>query len=386
MKQDMLARLFSSEGTDPAAHRRFEVGAGWRYGLLFGLVLTLVAWGLDAAELAFESGALFWPKLLLALILILPLCTAAGALAARAYDSLGRKLLVWLVCGGVTGWLAIHLPFEGVSALVALTDPSTRGITVFPFVPAAQERVLFMVVAGAVVGLVVGVLQILATNWAWDRSTKDNRFTLASWLTLLVAVPFALTLGAVYDGIVNAQFRAPVSLTNRIIQLALHTPPDLDLQSMETGKLLDYLATREWRSRFSSHYTQHWADFDPNTLRSAMVDVAFDNGFIWRCEVNRDGENLAGCVDLNTTYAGYIRDFFVTADVQCQGCFVRIEPSVAAWRKANLSTLGDIQDVQVAQHSGGIVTALARFSSRHSAECRFTGAYTVAIESCALRE
>ncbi len=384
MKQDTLVRLFASRETDPEARRRFEVGAGWRYGLLFGLVLTLVGWGVDAAELAVESAALFWPKILFAILIVIPLCAAAGALAART--SLGRKFLIWAICGAVTGWLAIHLPFEGLSVLVALTDPPTRGIDVFPFVPAAQERVLFMAVAGALAGVVAGILQILGTHWAWDRSTRDNRLTRSGWLVLLVSLPFALTLGAVYDGIANAQLRAPISLTNRIIQLALHTPPDLDLQSMETGRLLDYLATSQWRSRFSSRYTQHLADFDPDTLRSAMVDTEFDDGFIWRCGVNRDGENLAGCIDVNATYAGYLRDFFVTGDVTCPNCFVRVEPGVAEWRKANLPTLGDIQDVQVTHHSGGVVLARARFSTRRQAECRLTGAYTVSIESCSARE
>lgn len=381
MKQDTLTRLFASRETDPEARRRFEAGAGWRYGLVFGLSLTLFGWGIDAAELVFDSAALFWPKILLALGLIVPLCAAAGAVAGRV--SFGRKILIWTACGAVTGWLAIHFPFEGVSTLAARADPAARGITIFPFVPAAQERVLFIAAAGALGGVVAGVLQVFATHWAWDRTAADNRLTRAGWLLLLVSLPFALTLGAVYDGIANAQFRAPLSLTNRIIQLALHTPPDLDVQSMETSRLLDYLATRSWRSRFSSRYSQYLADLDAATLRSAMVDTEFDNGFIWRCGVSNDGQNLLGCTDLNAAYAGYLRDFFFTGDVKCDNCFVRIEPGVAEWRKANLPALGNLQDVQFRHHSGGIVVALVRFSSGRQAECRLTGAYMVAIESCA---
>lgn len=384
MKEDTLAHLFGSRETNPELRHAFETGVGWRYGLVFGLSLTLVAWGIDAAELAYDSAALFWPKLVLTILIVIPLCAGAGALAART--SLGRKILIWTICGGITGWLAIHLPFEGVSALVTLTDPATRGIDVFPFVPGAQERVLFMTAVGALGGVVAGVLQVLATHWAWDRSTQDNRLTRMGWVMLLVSLPFALTLGVVYDGIANAQFRAPISLTNRVIQLALHTPPDLDVQSMETARLLDYLATRSWRSRFSSRYTQYLADFDAATLRSAMVDTAFDDGFIWRCGVSNDGQNLLGCSDLNATYAGYLRDFFVTGDVKCENCFVRIEPGAAEWRKANLPALGDIQDVQVKHHSGGVVLAVARFSTRKQAECRLTGAYTVTLESCAARD
>ncbi len=65
------------------AKDKFEVGAGWRYGLIFGLAAIIVGWGLDAWQLAASSAELFWAKVLLASLTILPLSVLAGYLASR---------------------------------------------------------------------------------------------------------------------------------------------------------------------------------------------------------------------------------------------------------------------------------------------------------------
>lgn len=384
MQQDVLTRLFSG-AADPSARRQFDSAAGWRYGLLWGSALTVVTWGLDAIELFTESAALFWPKLLLAILLVIPLCTITGLLAGRSHASIGGKFVVWLVCGALTGWIAVHLPFEGVSLLMALVDPATRGITIWPFVPAAEERVIPLMLLGGGAGLAAAVLQNLTTQWAWDRSTADNRITLRGWLVLFLAAPLALGLGALYDGAANAQLRAPLYLMHRVIRVALDNPPDLDLQQMPTGKLLDYVAARRWRPEFSDRFAQHLADMDPTNLRSGFVDVEFDNGFIWRCEVLRNGENLAGCSDVKATFTGYVKDFLATGDATCDNCFVRIDPAAGQWRVANSAALGDIRTVQITHHSGSIVLALAHTTAGKTFECRFTGARTVNLEACALQ-
>lgn len=365
-----------------AARARFEVYAGWRYGLVFGIALVLVAWGVDAGELALESAALFWPKLLLAILIIVPLCTAAGALAGKSHGSLGRRLLVWIVAGALIGGITIHIPFEGASAVAALIDPAVRGLTIFPFAPAVEERVLPMAVITAIAGLIVGALQSLAATWAWDSSSKEDRMTLGSWLALVISVPIAVGLGSLHDGAANAQLRAPLYLTNRVVQLALNTPPDLNLQSLETLKLLDYLATSRWRNEFSGHFKQHLVDFDRNKLRSGYADVEFDNGFIWRCEVVRNGDGLSGCSDLKADYRGWMTGFFRTGSVSCENCSVRVEPGAAGWQSIARERLGDPQQISIEHHAGGVVLVRSTFSTGMQAECRLVGANPVVIQQC----
>ena len=364
------------------ARARFELDAGWRYGLVFGVALVLVAWGVDAGELALESAALSWSKLLLASLTILPLCIAAGAYAGKSYGMLGRRLLVWMGTGAIVGGVTMHIPFEGASAVAAIIDPAVRGLTIFPFPPAVEERVLPMIMLTAVAGLVVGVLQSLAAMWAWNSSSKDNRMTLGSWLALVISVPLAIGSGSLHDGAANAQLRAPLYLSNRVVQLALNTPADLNLQNLETLTLLDYLATSRWRGEFSGHFKQHLVDYDRNRLRSGYSDVEFDNGFIWRCEVVRNGSGLNGCSDLRADYTAWLAGFFRTGSVSCENCSVRVEPGAAVWQSNVQARLGDPQQMRIEHHSGGVVLVRSTFSTGMQVECRLVGADPVLIQQC----
>ena len=382
MKTDSLEKLFTVRGRNAADRLAFDAHAGWRYGLVFGSVFIVVAWGVDAAELFSESAALFWPKLLLAILLVLPFYVAAGALAARAHGSLLRMVLVWILFSALAGLVAMRIPFEGASAIAALVDPAVRGVTIFPFTSAVEERVVPVAIFCGVAGVIAAVLQALATHLAWDRSTTDNRMTLGGWASLLVCAPFAIALGAAVDGAANSQLRAPLYLTNRVVQLALHTPPDLNLQDMETLRLLDYLATSRWRTEFSEHFAMHLADFDHQTLRSGYVDVQFDNGFIWRCLTVRNGDNLGVCSDVRADYGAWMKDFFATGFMNCGECFLQVEPAVADWRAKTRAELSDPQKVDVTHHLGGVVMARITFASGKQAECRLVGADPVVVQQC----
>lgn len=374
--------LFTAKVVDVQERAQFETRAGWRYGLVFGVVLVLIGWGIDAAELAYTHAALVLPKLLLAFFLLIPLSMAAGALAGRAHGSVGRKLLLWVACGAIIGFLAIHIPFDGVSLLVALVDPAARGIATVPFVPGVQERVPVLVIFGALAGLFIGVLQVLGTTWAWDRSSKDNRITVGGWLALMVSMPLAIVLGAVFDGAASAQLRGPLYTTHRVIQLALSTPPDMNLQGMDTPKMLDYLVTARWRSQFTPEYEQHLADFDPATLKSSYVDTEFSNGFLWRCNVTRNGEILQGCMDLNETYRDWMTQFLTKGKVQCENCNAEVSKAAAEWQ-ARQGAIPAPTQVTVTHRAGGIILANAQLANGGQVECRVVGADPPVIHDCA---
>ncbi len=94
----------------------FELAAGWRFGLVFGIALVLFAWGWDTLELALASVELAWAKLILALLIVIPTTVLAAWLAARQHDSALFKWIIWLAWGVLVavpvGVLAAHLPFE----------------------------------------------------------------------------------------------------------------------------------------------------------------------------------------------------------------------------------------------------------------------------------
>jgi hypothetical protein len=252
----------------------------------------------------------------------------------------------------------------------------------FPFPPAAADRVAGAAAFGAIAGLVAAPLQNLTTAWAWDRSSTANRITLDGWAMLLVCAPLAIALGALYDGSANAPLRGPFELTQRRINIALTTPPDLDLHAMDAARVIEYVSIAQWRSAFSPRYVQYLANFDRQAMKDAYIDAAFDNNFIWRCQSVRSASDLLGCADLAETYRGFMRQFLQTGSVQCNDCSVHIETDAAAWRAQMRGKLDDSKPISVTHHAGGVVLVRASLDAGAQVECRFVGADLVEILDC----
>jgi hypothetical protein len=376
--------LFSRKEWHQAEREKFEELTGWRYGLVFGVTLILVGWGWDAYELWRASSDIFWYKLALVAITLVPLTLCAGSMAGRSHKSIFFKFVVWFLAGGALGVIGLAMSFEGVSALAAWLDSSIRGISIYQFSPALAERVPLIVLFGACVGVAVAALQILATSWAWDNSSADYRFTHANWRLLFLCAPAALLLGALYDGSINSQVRAPVQISHRIIQIALTLSPDLDIHTLDTATMLDYVSVAKWRGNFTPQYTQHIADLDPRKLTWAYVDAEFDNGFIWRCQSVRNGDGLVDCIDLQAQYWDWMQQFIRTGIVQCKDCLVTITPPVQIWHTQNAKNLGEPQQIVLTHHTGGVIVMTATLPGGQI-DCRFVGANPVAIRDCVQR-
>ena len=378
-----LEKLFSREEIDRVARERFELGAGWRFGVVFGIFLVLGGWGVDAFELLRASADLAWIKIILAAITVIPLSAVAGWFSGRPQPSFISKFAVWGVVGGLTGFIAMHLPFEGASLMAALIDPAVRGMTLYPFPPAAAERLAAAAAFGAIAGLVALPFQRWSTESAWDRSSSDNQFTRDGWAMLLVCAPLALGLGALYDGAANAQLRGPFELTARRIEIALTTPPDLDLLTMEPGRVVEYVSISNWRSDFSPRYVQYLANFERSAMKDAYVDAVFDNGFVWRCQTLRNANDLFGCTDLAEDYRGFMRQFLQGGTVQCDDCSVHVEPAALDWRAQMRGKLDPSKPISLMHHAGGVIAVRAALDSGAAVECRFFGADLVQILDCA---
>ena len=377
-----LEKIFSREEISREAREKFEQGVGWRFGMLFGIFLVLGGWGWDTFQLQHASADMAWVKFLLAAMTVIPVSAAVGWVSGRPLRTSIPKFILWGAAGALTGLIAIHLPFEGISAVAALVDPAVRGVTIFPFPPAAAERLAATATFGAVAGLVVVPFQRLATAWAWDRSSAEDQITRDGWAMLLVCAPIALGLGALYDGSANAQLRGPFELTQRRIEIALTTPPDLDLQSMESGRVVEYVSISKWRSDFSPHYVQYLANFERSAMKDAYVDAVFDNGFVWRCQTLRNANDLFGCTDLAEDYRGFMRQFLQSGTVECDDCSVHVEQKAADWRAQMPGRLDDSKQISLTHHAGGIVMVRAILDGGTPVDCRFFGADLVQILDC----
>ncbi len=372
---------YATPETSEERKRAFESAFGWRYGLVFGLVLLFTCWGQDAWVLVTSSAELGWGKLLLAAITVLPLLVLAGWLAGRAYSSNPTKLVLWIITSGASGWIAVHLPFQGMSWLTSMFDSTVQGVTVFPFVEDATFMVVIAIVVGVVIAIPAALVQVLATQWAWDRSTEQGQITITSTLFLFLALPLALLLGLFWDGTANYNLRAPIQRSGLVFQMALSTPSDLDMTKMPQDEMMTYVAGLPWRGRISSHYTQYIAYYDPETMQQATVDIAFDNGLILRCQLVQFGRFMGGCFDLGDEAAVLVSQFIQTGKTPCKDCSVQIGQQAAAWR-AKLRSDSVLVQIQVTHHAGSVLLVQGQLGSEGRVQCRLVGAQPVVIHDC----
>jgi hypothetical protein len=372
---------FTSNEILPDAKEKFARGAGWRYGLILGVSLVLAGWGWDAWELSSASVELPWVKLLVASVTLIPLAVAAGWIAGRAYPSFLVGLLVWIVWGTVGGFIAGHLPFEVLSAFASWIDPAARGVNIFPFTSEAQFFTAATMFMGVLAAFPIEFLQSLSTDWSWDRTTLDNRLTLGACAMLFIALPLGLGLGTLDNAAANS-LSAPMLLTNQVIQVALTTAPNLDTSKMPTDEMLVYIAGLQWRDKISRRFTEHLADYDPNTFQQSAVDLVFDNGTMLRCNVVQYARYIAGCYDLAAAYRAVLPMFIRSATAPCSDCTIEIQPQALAWQSQHGRDFDDISGVTVVHHLGGVVTARGEDAAGKSVECRFVGANPVRLEEC----
>ncbi len=369
------------ERIDPGIRERFDLNAGWRYGLIVGILVVLAAWGADAWQLVSAAGALAWAKLVLATLVVIPLSIIAGLLDARVLN-LALKWLVWVAWGILTGIFAGYLPFTAPGIFAFLLDPVTRGLSVFPIGPETQFLGGFSAFWGAVLAFPIAFVQVWATGRAWDRSDENNRFTPVGWLALAVVLPAAVALGLLWDSFDNSELRAPISLVDRVIQFGLHAPKDQDVSDLDERDMLIFVAGAVWRDRFTPHYTLYRVAVDPGTYQSATVDAAFDNGFVLRCGTSQYGGAVAGCFDVGSEYHDMLAQFLKTGQAPCKDCQVEVLPTAARWQADNAAHLDDPIQISVIHHSGGLVVLHAAFANQPPVECRVEGADPVRLIDC----
>ena len=377
----MEMSTFRSSEIAPSAKEGFARDTGWRFGLILGGSVVVAGWGWGAWQLTIASAELPWVKLLIAGVTIIPLAIAAGWLAGRVYPSFLIGLFVWIGWGAGGGFIAGHLPFEVTAAFAGWFDPAIRGVNVFPFTSEAQFLTGAAMLIGVLAAFPIALLQSLSTDWAWDRSTSDNRLTRRAWAMLFIALPLGLGLGALDNAATNS-LSAPMLVMNRVIQIALTTHPDLDTSKMPTDEMLVYTAGLPWRGKITRRFTEHLADYDPNTFQQSTVDLVFDDGTMLRCAVVQYARYVAGCYDLAANYRAVLPQFIRSGTAQCADCTVEIQPQAAAWQARNGHEFGDASRVTVVHHFGGVVTVHAENAAGKSVECRFAGANPVRLEAC----
>jgi hypothetical protein len=360
----------------------FSHGFGWVYGTALGIGLVAAGFGMDAWQLAGASAESVWLKPGIALVLLGPLSAAAGWMAGRAYPRVLVQCVVWIGWGIAGGFIVGHVPFELSSAAAGLADPIARGWQAFPSGAEAQFATGVAIVLGAVIAFPATLLQSLSTDWTWDRTTSEGRMTVNTWSLLLVPLVVGLGLGALDDSMVNATLRDARLLSNRVVQIALHTPADLSTSAMPPSEMLEYMAGMPWRGKLSERFTEYLADYDVTSYQLVSVDLVFDNGFVLRCKATQYSQYIAGCYDLDADYRALMPQFVETGRVDCQDCTANALPAATGWQSQHRGVFSDPKAISVEHHAGRIVVVGADFATGGHAQCYFLGAEPVLIAGC----
>ncbi len=362
------------------AKHAFERSAGWRFGFVFGVMVILVGYVLDAVELFQAHAEFWWLHLALALVTILPLAILAGGISG--YVNWILKLGVWALFGISAGWCAIHIPFDGAGMAAQWFDPNLRSVAYLPIPKGAADSMGMLMTLGVCLGLVVGLAQTLVVGWAWEHSTTDFQITPRGWLVFFASAPLAIVYGLMFDGASQVPLRVPMRSVNAIVQSGLNDPQGLDHAKMEVHRALTYLVGQRWRASFTPDYVLHLAASEPQVKGETYVDLSFSNGNLLRCRITTYGEFSGGCIDLKQTYANYISEFLRRGTFDCRDCKNEIAPQAADWQKQNARTLtgGDVTQMQ--HGAGSSVNVRVTTADNTQIECLFTGANPVIIARC----
>lgn len=382
METSITAPIKSRAVSQLHLKKAFECGAGWRFGLVTGVIIVLIGYGWDALQLASISVEYFWIKLLIAAVTILPLATLAGYVAG--HFNLILQFVVWLIFGLVSAFFAIHIPFELARGVLTLFDANLSVVELLAIPRAATDSTSVAMTFGALLGILVGGAQSLVVGKAWEDSSDNHTVTRRGWALFLLVLPLALAYAALFDGTVNTPLRTPLQLVSSVIQMGLYSAPDLDFRQMETPQALRYVTAMSWRDKLAPRYVMRLAAIEPRSVGQGYVDTTFDNGLNLRCETTTYGEFIGTCIDLNARYPEYLRQFMGTGTVVCDECEVLPSPQVQNWQKQHPARLGAADLFTIAHGAGGSVRISVTPQAGDPFECLFSGADPVIVEQCSV--
>ena len=190
-------------------------GRGLLFGSIAGFAFAVMAWGMDALQLAQAHVA--WPlaKFLPGLVL----CMLAGGLAGWLSMRLGKvwaAILLWLALAGFFTWLVMWLQLQFSPRLFAIFDPRIGDLIFYPALDREIQYWAFTFVVVAFVSILCGLLEIHLI----DQSMLGQG-SLALLSPLLISLALFGFAGVSADDLVTKNFRTPILAMDKLIQFAI---------------------------------------------------------------------------------------------------------------------------------------------------------------------
>ncbi len=196
-----------------SVHRK-KLRLGLLYGLIAGLAFALLAWGVDAFQLAQANAAYFWVKIIPGLAISL----VAGSLVGWLTIQFGNHLLailMWGLLAGLFTWLAVWLPITGSAKIIGWIDPQITHWFDFSKVQDVGQINLISLLVVGILALIAGLLEINLV----DQATLSPYIIGRMGALVVCAILLGLG-GSAIDHMVNTNFRDPVLEVNSLLQFA----------------------------------------------------------------------------------------------------------------------------------------------------------------------
>ena len=181
-------------------------------GCFGGLVLALVAWGLDANSIRLAHGILPWVKFTVGALIAIPLYGVASYLAGRFGAKYYITLISFAVSGYIVAWVATHLSYDWYEALLKVFDTGFSIPIHFEYDITAQTRFV----------MTAAILIVISALFAFFYDGLVNQvFSSLSIMSAATAIiVFGLFFGVsgfIVDHFNNSSFRAPIIKTDYFI-------------------------------------------------------------------------------------------------------------------------------------------------------------------------
>lgn len=364
----------------PELTRDLFLDAGAAYGVVFAISYSVALWGTHTSLLATSGLDMAWSIPVLGFPVALLVCITAGRLAAY-FSMTGIYISLWTLAGGFLGGLTGWLPFDGRNLAVWLLDGGFWGLTVYPSGSSAATRTTLLILIGAVVGAMAGLLERILVELAVDWADSKRGLTLRSILLLLPALPLTLALaGAAHELMYSPLRIAPLSVDEVIVLVLDQAEEEADARGV------NYATVEFHRASLSRDYTMHTVDHDLAPPTTAVMDVEFDNGFLLRCSVM--GSSVTFCDDLLPVLERWMMDLVGARGAQPQteyqtsGYQLDVDPNVAAWLAHQPPVLVDELEAEHVAQRGGWIFMTIRSSEGLAMTCRFHGARPITVDQC----
>lgn len=371
---------------------------GFLSGALAGGALALGAYASDAVAVGASHLRLVYPSLVAGTMTLVALGGLGGWLAAK----LGKawaSLLVWLCTAALMMLLIGHLPYEGRTLTVWLSDLRAWGRPVYPFDMTAG---IGMALAGFFTLLLFGGLGLVQPyrlelidgeieyppsapslrTGASAPAAARGRLNARGWFLLLLPLPLVVGVGLINDNVVNRPLRVAPQQVYEAVHTGRTYEGDLFALSLERG--VNYNAIKGVRDLMSDEFSLSIGGSD-GMSDTVFVVANFDNGAWVTCRVVAG--TLSFCYDATQPYLKGLAAVIATGQVpeDCPYCRFSVSDELRAWLREQAAGLGPEPRIRrLAQWGSYVLVEASPPGSGGAIECLFHRFDPVTLESCSL--